>query len=367
MKKHNAENERIKHSYLAYLKEADGKSEASLDAVAKALSRFEEYTKQREFRTFRHEQAIAFKRHLTNQVSQQTSEPLSKATLYSTLNALRNFFLWLAREPGFKSRLKYSDAEYFKLSEKETRIATAHRERPVPTLEQIAHVIERMPSGSEIERRNRAIIAFTILTGARDGAMASLKLKHINIIESVIEQDPREVKTKASKTITTWFFPVPESIRQIVVDWVDFLLKEKRWGFDDPLFPATQVGHGTNRQFAATGIDRKPWLSAAPIREIFKEAFAQAGLRYYNPHSFRKTLMQLAFDRKLSHEELKAWSQNLGHEQLMTSLASYATVPRNRQAEIMRELRNPRKPTAPADNLLGQMAELIEKARAERA
>src|ERR1700687_2522447 len=155
MKKHNAENERIKHRYFAYLKEADGKSEASLDVVAKALSRFEEYTKQRDFRTFRHEQAVAFKRHLAARVSERTGEPLSKATLHSTSNALRNFFQWLAREPGFKSRLRYSDAEYFKLSEKETRIATAHRERPVPTLEQIAHVIRTMPACSEIERRDR--------------------------------------------------------------------------------------------------------------------------------------------------------------------------------------------------------------------
>jgi hypothetical protein len=35
-----------------------------------------------------------------------------------------------------------------------------------------------MPAGTEIERRDRALIVFTILTGARDGATASLKLKH---------------------------------------------------------------------------------------------------------------------------------------------------------------------------------------------
>jgi hypothetical protein len=35
-----------------------------------------------------------------------------------------------------------------------------------------------MPVETAIERRDRALIAFTILTGARDGAIASLKLKH---------------------------------------------------------------------------------------------------------------------------------------------------------------------------------------------
>jgi hypothetical protein len=31
-----------------------------------------------------------------------------------------------------------------------------------------------MPHGDEIERRNRALVAFTLLTGARDSAIASM-------------------------------------------------------------------------------------------------------------------------------------------------------------------------------------------------
>jgi hypothetical protein len=78
-----------------------------------------------------------------------------------SLNALKRFFIWLAGQPGYKSRISYSDAEYFNLSAKETRIAKAHREERVPTLEQIRHVIQTMPSTTEIERRDRALIAFT--------------------------------------------------------------------------------------------------------------------------------------------------------------------------------------------------------------
>ena len=47
-------------------------------------------------------------------------------------------------------------------------IATAHREQKVPTLDQIKHVINTMPTETDIERRNRALVAFTLLTGARD-------------------------------------------------------------------------------------------------------------------------------------------------------------------------------------------------------
>ena len=44
MTKYNAENERIKRKYFAYLKEAIRNSEATVDAAAKALARFEAHT-----------------------------------------------------------------------------------------------------------------------------------------------------------------------------------------------------------------------------------------------------------------------------------------------------------------------------------
>ena len=52
MRKHNPENERIKRAYFVYLKEARRSSEPSVDAAAAALSRFEEYTKYRDFKRF---------------------------------------------------------------------------------------------------------------------------------------------------------------------------------------------------------------------------------------------------------------------------------------------------------------------------
>jgi len=335
---YNPQNERIKRAYFTYLAEAKGFSEATLDGVAKALNRFETYTRFRDFKAFHIEQAKGFKAYLADQTSLRTSERLSKATLYATLNALKRFFIWLAGQPGYKSRISYADAEYFNLSAKETRIAKAHRETRVPTLEQIRHVIRTMPAGSEIERRDRALIAFTILTGTRDGAMASLKLKHVDIEEGQVDHDARDVNTKFSKTFVTWFFPVGDDIRQVVVDWVNYLRQEKLWGLDDPLFPATKVAVGDSRHFEASGLDRKLWSSAGPIRSIFKNAFVSAGLPYFNPHSFRKTLARLGGQLCKSPEEYKAWSQNLGHEDVLTTFCSYGDVGRHRQAEIIRSL-----------------------------
>jgi site-specific recombinase XerD len=286
MKTHNAENERIKRTYFTYLVEAQGFSEATLDSVAKAINRFESYTRFRDFKSFHIEQAKGFKACLAGQMSLRTKDRLSKATLYATLKALKRFFIWLAGQQGYKSRISYSDAEYFNLSAKETRVAKARREERVPTLEQIRHLIRMMPANTELERRDRALVAFTILTGARDRATASIKLNHVDLDQGRIIQDARQVNTKFSKTFTTWFFPVGDDVLQVVTDWVNYLRQEKIWGGDDPLFPATKIVVGANYRFEISGLDRGHWRSAGPIRKIFKDAFAGAGLPYFNPHIF---------------------------------------------------------------------------------
>jgi len=338
MPTYNPKNERIKRQYLTYLREAKRQSEASLDGVAAALARFELHSRYRDFKAFHHQQAVAFKHHLAAQDSRATGEKLSKATQYSTLSHLKRFFQWLAGQPGYKSSVTYAAADYFNLPDKERRIATAHRLRPAPTLEQIKHVISVMPAGTEIEWRNRSLVAFILLTGARDCAVASLKLKHVDLAAGCVQQDAREVATKFSKTFTTYFFPVGDDISQIVADWVGFLRHERLWGNDDPLFPKTRIAVGANNNFAAAGIDRAHWSNATPIRQIFRQAFAAAGLPYFNPHSFRSTLAALGERLCQTPEAFKAWSQNLGHEGVLTTFYSYGSVATTRQGEIIRGL-----------------------------
>ena len=61
-------------------------------------------------------------------------------------------------------------------------------------------------------------MALVLLTGMRDGAVVSLRLKHISAERSYVFQDPREVKTKFSKFIETFFYPVGEDVAQIFKD-----------------------------------------------------------------------------------------------------------------------------------------------------
>jgi len=113
------------------------------------------------------------------------------------------------------------------------------------------------------------------------------------------------------------------------------------WGNDDPLFPATRIAVGQSRQFEAVGLNRAHWSSAARIRRIFRDAFASAGLPYFNPHSFRNTLVRLGQSVCQTPEEFKAWSQNLGHDKVLTTFLSYGQVESPRQGEIIRGLAVP--------------------------
>src|SRR5450755_3964906 len=61
-----------------------------------------------------------------------------------------------------------------------------------------------------------------------------------------------------------------------------------------------------------------------PLRAVFREAFANADLPHFSPHSFRKTLARLGQQLCRSPEEYKAWSQNLGHEGVVRVLKSMA-------------------------------------------
>lgn len=338
MRKHHPKNERIKRRYLAYLEEAKRMSEKTTDQVAAAIAMFELSTGYKDFALFRIEQARKFKRDMVDHIHPDTGKPLAKATMRSRLAHVKAFFHWLAGQPGYRSKICYSDSDYFNLSANDTRIAAAKREQPVPTEDQIRKVLKSMKADSDIEKRDRALIAFAFLTGVRDDAMASLTIKHVDVEKRQVFQDARDVRTKNRKTMLTVFFPIGEDVEKIVRDWVDFLKTERLFGQGDPLFPSTEVGLTETGLFGALGLSRSCWSNAGPIRRIFRQAFEGANLPYFNPHSFRDTLAQLGERTCRTPEEFKAWSQNLGHESVLTTFRSYGEVAGHRQAEILHSL-----------------------------
>lgn len=339
MAKAHPKNERAKRRYFQWLETAKGASEATIDQAAAAIAAFERSTGGKDFAAFHIEQAMKFKRDL-EKPGPEKSDRLAKATIRSRLMAVKGFCKWLADQPGYKRRISHADCEYFNPTANDTRIATARRERPVPTIEQVHRVLACALHETDVEKRDRALIAFTLLTGMRDAAIASLPLGKVDLGARLVDQDARVVATKNAKTMRTYFFPVGGEAEAIVAEWIDHLRRVLLFSHSDPLFPSTKVSLGGDGAFAAAGLARAYWTSASPIRRIFRERFEAAGLPYFHPHSFRKTLMQLAFKRKLDPEALKVWSQNLGHDNLATSLNSYGHVNDWRAGEVMAALAN---------------------------
>lgn len=334
-RKVNEENERIKRAYLTFLREAKRCDNATVNKAADAILRFEASTGYKSFKRFHIEQPRAFKAKLNEVRSAATHKSLSKATVSGILRANKAFFLWLAGQPGYKSRISYSDAEYFNQNAKDARIAHAKREAPYPTLAQCRYVFDQMPEGTDIELRNKALFAFLMITGARDGAIASFRLKHVDLVEGMIYQDAREVRTKGAKTFPTWFLPVDSVYRTRFECWVGFLRDRLLFGNDDPLFPPPLMGR-LEGGFAVTGLARTPYAGAGPIRQAIKDAFTTAGLPAFPPHSFRKTLVRWGEQHYQSREAFKAFSQNLGHESIVTTVSAYMPVSQERQAELIR-------------------------------
>ena len=342
MSQYNPKNERIKRDYFRYQTEAMQKSKATLKGIIKAIDRFENYNQFKDFSTFNKEQAIAFKKHLINQKAEKSQQPLSKATVLSTMNPLKEFFQWIAFQLGYKSKIHAPDIEYFNLSEHDVSIAKAIKLKDLPSIEQVREAVNNMPVETLINRRDRAIMTFAILTGIRDDAMTSIRIKHIKLASTpiLVKQEPDLVRTKFRKQIATHFLPVGDDFIEIFKSWMTELNEKLHYGPNDPVFPKTRVRLNDQQFFESDGLEPTCWANASPIRKIFKTAFEAAALPYFHPHLFRHTLVLYGLKICKTLEEFKAWSQSLGHNGTLTTLISYGTLDPNKQGEVLAQIKS---------------------------
>ena len=103
MTSYNAANERMKRQYFGYLAEAHGHSEQTIDATAKAIARFEAYTRCKDFKSFHIEQP----RLSRSRRAAGPPQRLAAERCTPPLTALKRFFVWLAGQPDYKSRIFY--------------------------------------------------------------------------------------------------------------------------------------------------------------------------------------------------------------------------------------------------------------------
>ena len=356
MSRCNAKNERIKRRYLCYLREGRGLAETTIDHARLAIAEFEQFNGWAEFKKFRESDAIAYRKALLNGPSKRSAKLSSRATVNTKLQQVEKFFRWLSHQEGFKKAIRLEEVECFGLSRRDKRIALHTSPKPTPSVEEVRRAILAMPSNTIVERRDRALMSLLLLTGCRVGSAISLKLKHVHPNGCGINHDAREVSVKGAKSFPSYFFPVGDDIREIFQGYVDLLRSQLGWGENDPLFPRTRQAVGAAHTFETVGVERAHWNTVDPAQRIWRAAFQKAGLSRYSPHSVRRSLVSLGERLCRNPEEFKAWSQNLGHEDVMTTFRSYGPVADLRQSEILRSLG--RSPKSDVD-VLDEVAALL--------
>lgn len=346
MTQYNPENERLKLRYFDFETQANGKSPKTIENIRKALIRYEEFTGHQSFKSFTSKQAMEFKAHLLKAPNKQGT-PLSLSTIAHTLAPLKDFLKWLAMQPNYKSRLKFSDMEYLNLTERDKRGLQPNTLKQYPSPEQIRKALATFDTTSDLGKRNQALMALIFATGIRDGALIGLKLKHINTAKAYVMQDPKEVATKFGKRIHSKFYPVGEDIHHIVIAWVRFLREEKLFNDNDPLFPKEMLVHDEEMTFKGGQLSREHWQSASAVRGIFKQAFENAGLPHFTPHRFRDTLSSIGRELCCTTEEQMAWARNMGHESPATTFLVYGGFSPDQQFAVIERLGSkPAEPTS---------------------
>lgn len=342
--KKSFENEIMKRQFFLYLKEVKGFSKDSVDAYEGAILLWQECHENKDFAGFGKQQVRAFKSWLKSRTN-RNGEPLSLTYLYNVLRRLKGFFEWLSMQPHYKSKINQVVIEYLSLSKKETRIAIQPNKRNVPPIEDVIKVIEDIQIETDVDRRDRALICFTLLTGARISAIYSLPIKAFDETNLTVDQNPKfGVKTKFSKRILTTFFPIEYTkATDYFLEWYGYLKNVKRFKPEDPIFPQAVIENGTeNISYYNTGeVEPVFWADSNSVRKIFQKRFLNAEIPYYHPHTFRHLVVKEFAKTRLTEEEKKAISQNLGHENTGTTFGSYGYghIQEERQVDIVKNIK----------------------------
>ena len=324
--KTNPRNIKIKRQYLQWLRDAEGWSQSTINQIALTISFWEEFIGGRDFRQFDAETVQRFKKWLEARINPVTKKPLTPITLRSHMTPLKGFYKWLSSQTGYKSKILATDHRYFQLDNKLNRIALNRPKKRMPTLEIIKKIVASIKLKTEVDWRDQAMIAFAFLSGMRIEALISLRLGNFDVNRLRVVQDPADgVKTKFSKMIITTLFDFDHYLLNVVKSYVTFLRKKKLFTDVDPMFPATKTVQESPDEynFAASDLDRKPWVKTNSAREVWKKRCRAAGVEYFSPHSFRHAAVKEAIDRCKTPADLKAVSLNIGHSKIPTTLFQY--------------------------------------------
>ncbi len=330
------QNEEVKRTFFEQLRGGKGFSKTSVRSHAEAINQWQIFTKNEDFSAYNKSKAVAFTEWLGTRPAKTKTGKISLVTQSNYLRRIKKFFVWLADQPGYKSKILKSDADYLRLSKADAQIARSGTTKKMPTFDDARKIIEGIQGESEIDMRDRALISFALITGARISAIVSLKMKSFDKELKQINQNPGDgVKTKNSKKILTTFFPIGwEEPEKYFMEWYEYL-ESKGFQPNYPIFPATAGGFTDNESgYSKETIGQNAWVGTGAARKIFEKRCINVGLPYFHPHSFRHLIVSILSKKRLTEEEKRAISMNLGHENVGTTFGSYGYGSMNSETAV---------------------------------
>lgn len=349
----NYKNEVIKRRYAKYLEEANGLAKSSIRTALSALSELDEFFKGKDYGCFSTEYAMSFKEWLKEKTK-------SLPSYTSKCKQVQKFFKWLHQQKGFHNKITVEVVEYLNLSNKDKALAKCVKIKDIPTLAYVKKLISTIPPDTEVNKRDRALIAFTCLTGARESALVSLPIMAVNIEKMFVEQNPLDgVKTKFTKHITSKIFNFDEDLVKCVKEWYQ-ILKTKGFRPTDPFFPQSKPLKIEGNLSFMPSVEVIPlfWNNGSIIFKIFDDRAKKANMKCYSPHRYRDLAIRLALTKARNGGEIKAISQNFGHEYVATTFSSYANYTSEQLIQKLDEIEN-REEIKGADEKLRKIKQLI--------
>lgn len=309
------------------------------DNHLQAIREFETFLAGKRFETLKQADADGFRAHLRGRLHMEGQGALSKSTVSHRLSHVSDFLTWLVKQDGFEV-LPQDLPDYLNLSRDAYAKALRRKRREYPDIEVAEEMLASMPAATLVHRRNRAMFAIAFLGALREGTITSLRIEHVRIEDRVIVQDGTVSRTKNGKSLLVHWFPVGEAITTEVTRWVEEL-RGLGGRPEDALFPAAEW-LGMPLAIGREGRQTIPVMTSDhAIGQAFRTASKTVAANY-TPHSAKHSIGALRDQLPLTHEQRKAWSQNMGHEKMEITDQHYAQISDERCAELFEDFSSER-------------------------
>ncbi|MEK0337534.1 MAG: hypothetical protein QQN41_08895 [Nitrosopumilus sp.] len=330
-----AKNAKLRRELQQFLTEARGCCEKTVTQKVSHVYAFEKYFNKDLTNCGKKEYFIEYKTYLRNE------KKVSLNTLYNNCRSIYDFYLMLSFDHKYKKVTSMNDLEYLSITKKEKNaMESAPNLKEFPRIEDFKTLVDSIDVKNEISTRNKAYVVFSLFSPSRGRTTIHLKLKHLDRKKLVIQMDPtKEVDTKGSRGNWGMLLVFEPEYLPFFTDYVDYLIKQKGFSGDHPLFPATLSElKNSNNFFTADRLSDTAWKTTAPLRRILKNLCNMANLKYYKPHRYRDLHYYLARKCCINEEQRDAVEKNMGHRGITTAEKYYGNITKYERFDILSQI-----------------------------